>query len=67
MPKKSVLPPVPRLATLKKGPCTPEQLQAALIQVIELHNELVSELNDLMRSGRIRSSSEARANRVYGL
>jgi hypothetical protein len=56
----------PKLKTLKTRPCTLEELQAALVQLIELHNGMHDEINRMISSGRIRSSREALMNTPYG-
>lgn len=57
----------PTLEQLKSRECTPVELQAALVHLIELHNGLHSDINAMIRSGRIRSSREASENMVYSL
>lgn len=62
-------PKAPKLAELKSRQCSPEELQAALVQLIELHNEMHDHLNRLIESGRIhlRSQREVAMDTVYGL
>ena len=55
----------PKLKDLKERPCSLEELQAALVQLIELHNGMHDEINRMISSGRIRSSAEAVMNRPY--
>ena len=57
----------PKLSDLKSRQCSPEELQLALIQVIELHNDMVAHINNLIRKGQIRSSFEVMLNTPYGL
>lgn len=60
----------PKLETLKTTPCTLEELQAALVQLIEMHNALNKMIGDLISSGRIKSPEDARADELdkpYGL
>lgn len=57
----------PTLEQLKSKECTPLELQAALVQLIELHNGLHSDINALIRGGRIRSTRDALMNTSYGL
>lgn len=64
MPKKTK---APKLKDLKERSCSLEELQAALVQLIELHNGMHDDINEMIRRGRIRSSEEARMNTPYGL
>lgn len=48
------LPTAPKLSQLKTEDLTKEQLQAALVQLIELHNQLTADLNRLIASGAIK-------------
>jgi len=57
----------PKLKILKTRPCALEELQAALVQLIELHNGMHNDINRMIESGRIRSSREALMNTSYGL
>lgn len=57
----------PTLKELKSRECTKTELQAALIQLIELHNGLDARITSLLDSGRIRSSNETLMNTPYGL
>ncbi len=57
----------PTLAELKSRPCTTEELQAALIQQIELYNHSMNALNEMIANGRIRSPQEALMNTAFGL
>jgi hypothetical protein len=58
---------IPSLEKLKTEQCSLEELQAAVVQIIELHNGLVSEIDRLKQSGRILDTQAARDNRRYGL
>lgn len=49
----------PTIEELKTRPCTLEELQAALVQTIELHNRLEADINKMISSGQIRSREEA--------
>ena len=57
----------PKLEELKTRECSPAELQAALVQLIELHNGLNNAINRLIDSGAIRSRTEASMNTPYGL
>lgn len=57
----------PTLFELKTRPCSPEELQAALVQIIELHNKMHGAVNDMIGSGQIRSKMEVLMNTPYGL
>lgn len=63
----------PKLSELKSRQCTPEELQAALIQLIELHNGMHNDINKMIEDGRIGSvrsrqtRQEAFENIRYGL
>lgn len=57
----------PKLEKLKTEPCTLEELQAALVQLIELHNGLNSDLRAMQNSGQILSKQDAFMNIRYGL
>lgn len=57
----------PKLEELKTRPCSLEELQAALVQIIELHNGMHNDINIMIAQGRIRSSREAIENMTYGL
>lgn len=59
--------PAPALKKLKIEPCSIEEIQAAMVEIIELHNKLVSKISNLEDKGRILSSSDARNSQVYGL
>jgi hypothetical protein len=55
----------PKLAELESRPCSLEELQAALVQLIKLHNGMHEDINNMIRQGRIRSSAEANMDRPY--
>jgi hypothetical protein len=55
----------PSFKELQTRPCTPEELQAALVKLIELHNGMHDDINKMIASGRIRSSREAFMNKEY--
>jgi hypothetical protein len=57
----------PDLATLKLRACTPAELQAALIKLIELHNLTHEAIQRLQSTGQIRSRQDAILNQTYGL
>ena len=57
----------PSLAELQTRPCSQEELQAALVQLIEVHNKLNARINELSSDGRIRSRNEVLMNTPYGL
>jgi len=60
----------PKLKKLKTEPCTLGELQAAIVHLIDLHNEMHNAINRMIASGRIRSSREAhiaRLNRPFDL
>jgi hypothetical protein len=57
----------PGLQDLRERQCSPEELQAALVQLIELHNSMHDEINKMILDGRIRSHHEASMNTIYGL
>ena len=61
------LPPAPSLEELKTRECTPAELQATLLKLIELHNGAMEDINEMINSGRIRSGREAFENIRYGL
>lgn len=58
---------VPALKTLETRPCSPEELQAAIVKLIKLHNRLDAKIDRLISSGQIRSPGEVRMNTSYGL
>ncbi len=58
---------VPKLVKLRTKRCSVEELQTALVTLVELHNKLVKDINDLIESGRILSKQKARELRHYGL
>ena len=45
----------PTLSELKQRQCSPEELQAALVKLIELHNKIDRLLNNMVADGRIPS------------
>jgi hypothetical protein len=49
----------PKLKDLKERPCSLEELQAALIKLIELHNGMNAVINRMVSSGQIRSRRDA--------
>lgn len=57
----------PKLKELKDRECSLAELQAAMIELIEMHNGLVKDLNDMVNSGRIRSRHETIMSTPYGL
>jgi hypothetical protein len=57
----------PTLKELKTRECTPAELQAALVKLIEMHNGTVADINAMISDGRIRSKREAIMNTPYGL
>jgi hypothetical protein len=57
----------PGLQDLRERQCSTEELQAALVQLIELHNSMHDKINKMILDGRIRSHHEASMNTVYGL
>lgn len=56
----------PRLSELKTRPCSIEELQAALIQLIELHNGM-HDIIAMIARGRILSTKDAIMNTPYGI
>jgi hypothetical protein len=44
-----------------------EELQAAIVQLIELHNGMHNDINKMIADGSIRSRQEALENVKYGL
>lgn len=46
----TTFPPSPKLLELKTRPCTLEEVQAALVQLIELHNKFCDETNTTLRN-----------------
>lgn len=61
------MPNAPKLAELKSRACSLKEIQAALVQLIELHNGMMADINKMIRDGRIRGYEEARNTREYGL
>ena len=61
------MPKLPTLNELKTRACTLEELQLALVQLIELHNGMHNDINVMISQGRIRSSKEAFDDMRYGL
>lgn len=62
IPEESAKPPsinAPTLTELKTRVCSPEELQAALVKIIELHNQMEANINQMIQDGRIRSGREA--------
>ncbi len=57
----------PSLNRLKNEECTLPELQAALVQLIELHNGLHASLSKMIGQGRIRSTKVAAMDATYGL
>ena len=57
----------PSLEELKTRECTPAELQAALVKLIEMHNGTVADINGMISDGRIRSRHDAIMNTPYGL
>ena len=57
----------PTLAELTSGPCSLDQLQAAIIELIRLHNQLDRKITAHENGGRIRSERETIMNTPYGL
>jgi hypothetical protein len=57
----------PTLEELKTRECTPAELQAALVKLIDMHNGTVADINKMIGDGRIRSKQEAFENIRYGL
>ncbi len=57
----------PTLKELKERPCSSEELQATLVQLIEHHNALSRDLQAMADSGRIRSRNEVMMETPYGL
>jgi hypothetical protein len=57
----------PKLKELQTRECTLAELQAAMVQLIEMHNGLVADMNGMVNSGRIRSRKEAIMDTPYGL
>jgi hypothetical protein len=57
----------PTLEELKSRPCSLEELQAALVQLIELHNGMHNDINGMIAEGRIRSRREALMDTPFGL
>jgi hypothetical protein len=55
----------PTFKELQTRPCSNEELQAALVQLITLHNGMHDDINKMIASGRIRSSLEAAMNKEY--
>ena len=58
---------VPSLEDLKTRVCSPSELQAAILHLIELHNGLNEKITAMERSGRIQSARDAYTNATYGL
>jgi len=57
----------PSLKELKERQCSPEELQSALILLIEKHNQLEEKIYRMEKEGRIRSAQEVSMTRRYGL
>lgn len=57
----------PKLKTLKSRACSVEELQASIVQLIELHNGLVKDIKAMQSRGQIMSRTEAIMNTRYGL
>ena len=57
----------PSLEKLKTEQCTLEELQASLLLLIELHNNLSNRIQDFVASGQISSKKVAVVNKIYGL
>ena len=57
----------PTLKELKTRECTPAELQAALVKIIEMHNDTVADINAMISNGRIRSRRDAIMNTPYGI
>jgi hypothetical protein len=57
----------PTLKELKDRQCSADELQSALVMLIELHNKLESDINKMIKNGRIRSEQEAAATIRYGI
>lgn len=57
----------PTLSELKTKELTVPELQAAVLQLVKLHNEMAAELNRLKGSGQIMSRQDAIMNTRYGL
>ena len=58
---------IPTLEDLKTKELTLPEIQAALANLIDLHNKLNNAINDLIDSGQILSKSNANNNKRYGL
>lgn len=46
---------------------TTQELQAVIIKLVDRHNAMVSYVEELVSSGRIRSKTETILNQPYGL
>lgn len=57
----------PTLEQLKTRQCTPVELQAALVHLIELHNTLDADIKNMIADGRIPSRRTVAMNATYGL
>lgn len=57
----------PKLKALRSRECSHEELQAALVELIDLHNGLCAEIAGMMDRGQIKSKREAIWNKPYGL
>jgi hypothetical protein len=61
------LPEVPKFADMHVAEMSKDQLQAALVQLIGLHNKLENAVHDMVRNGQILSPRQASSNTTYGL
>lgn len=55
------------LKDLQNKELTVQELQSVVIKLVDLHNELVSDIQKMVNSGQIRSKQEAMMNMPYGL
>ena len=61
------LPEAPKLAEMRVTAMSIEQLQASLVQLIDLHNKLEASISAMLRNGQILSPSQASSKTVYGI
>lgn len=57
----------PSLKELRERPCSLEELQAALVKIIDLHNKREESIVNMIKSGRINSSSRAIENMEFNM
>lgn len=57
----------PSLETLKSKACSLQELQAAIVELIDLHNKLDARVTEYRRKGMIRSERESLMNTPYGI